>query len=105
MLLGAQSGSFVSATEADITYLWLPGHASTSANDSKRRYAARVGTFVPLCSTSWNFVSLCFTDEVVEVIPITDQYTAALHDVPIAGGALHLSLDKGLGYILVVNQG
>ena len=50
-------------------------------------------------------MSLYFTDEVVDVIPITDQYTAALHDVPIAGGALHLSLDKGLGYILVVNQG
>ena len=42
---------------------------------------------------------LYFTDEVVDVTPITDQYPAALHDVPIAGGALHLSLDKGLGYL------
>ena len=50
-------------------------------------------------------MSLYFTDKVVDVTPVTDQYTAALHDVPIAGGALHLSLDKGLGYILVVNQG
>ena len=47
---------------------------------------------------------LYFTDEVVDVIPFTNRYTA-LCDVTVAGGATHIQLGDGSEYILVVNQG
>ncbi len=45
---------------------------------------------------------LYFTDEVVDVIPLTNRYTA-LCDVPVAGGATHIQLGDGSEYTLVVN--
>ena len=45
---------------------------------------------------------LYFTDEVVDVIPLTNRYTA-LCDVPVAGSATHIQLGDGSEYTLVVN--
>ena len=72
----------------------LPGVASTCEIDSH----------ADTCCMGRNFVPLYFTEEVVDVTPFTDRYTA-LRDVPVAGGATHIQLDDGSEYILVVHQG
>ena len=48
------------------------------------------------------FSLLYFTDEVVDVIPLTNRYTA-LCDVPVAGSATHIQLGDDSEYTLVVN--
>ena len=52
----------------------LPGVASTCEIDSH----------ADTCCMGRNFVPLYFTEEVVDVTPFTDRYTA-LRDVPVAG--------------------
>ena len=84
----------ISALNADLPRSSPPGVASTCEIDSH----------ADTCCMGRNFVPLYFTDEVVDVTPFTDRYTA-LRDVPVAGGATHIQLGDGSEYILVVNQG
>ena len=88
------SNRYISAIKADLPCSSPPGVASTCEIDSH----------ADTCCMGRNFVPLAFTDEVVNVTPFTDRYTA-LRDVPIATGATHIQLHDGSEYVLVVNQG
>ena len=86
------SEQYISVFNANLPCSSPPGVASTCEIDSH----------ADTCCMGRNFVPLAFTDEVVNVTPFTDRYTA-LRDVPIATGATHIQLHDGSEYVLVVN--
>ena len=84
----------ISSIKSDIPRSTTPGDSSTCDFDSH----------ADTCCMGRNFAPLYFTDEVVDVTPFTDRYTA-MRDVPIASGATHIQLHDGTEYILEVHQG
>ena len=86
--------SNICSIKSDIPRSTTPGDMSTCEFDSH----------ADTCCMGKNFAPLYFTEEVVDVTPFTDRYTA-LRDVPIAGGATHVQLSDGSEYILEIHQG